>query len=150
MRPSKFRPSMITRALQAAEAMRESPIAAQLKINGFHAAVMQEEAEAMTELRTRAVAAWNAALQATADLGERAGEFTKKYASYCYVVRAITTDAAIRRTHGVKSPGVRRGPMFRRGARVENASGVGEGRVTAESQSAPASASDGAHRGTAQ
>ena len=119
MRPSKFRPSMITLALQAAEAMRDSPLASKLKANGFHAASMQKEAAALSDLHTQAVAARNAAVQATANLSQRAEEFATKYASYCNLVRGLTTDSGLRRKHGVKSPGLRKGPLFRRGPRAK-------------------------------
>ena len=115
MRTSKFRLSMITLALQAAEAMRDSPLASKLKANGFHAASMQKEAAVLSDLHTQAVAARNAAVQATANLSQRA----EKYASYCNLVRGLTNDSGLRRKHGVKSPGLRKGPLFRRGARAK-------------------------------
>ena len=132
MHSSKFRPEMITLALQAAEAMRASPLASKLKANGLHPAIMQTEAEALSALRTAAVVAKNAAVQATADLSARAEEFATRYASYCNLVRGLTTDPGLRRTHGVKSPGVRKGPMFRRGPRAKGASIVAESPAAAE------------------
>jgi hypothetical protein len=52
------------------------------------------------------------------DLGESAREIAATYARYCNLVRALTTDPGLRRVHGVKSPGIRKGPMFRRGAQA--------------------------------
>jgi hypothetical protein len=105
---------MINLALQAAEAMRDSPIASKLKANGFNPALMQKEAEALSELHTQYVAARNEAVQVALKLSERAEAFATKYASYSNLVRALTTDAGLRRKHGVKSLGARKGPMFRR------------------------------------
>ncbi len=114
MTTSKFRPEMITEALQAAEAMRDTPLATKLKANGFTPARMEKEAADLTELQTLAVAARNAAVQATADLAARAGRSAAVLASYANLVRALTVDPGLRRKHGVKSPGLRKGPLFRR------------------------------------
>ena len=118
MRSSKFRPEMIDLALQAAEAMRDSPLASKLEAIGLHPAVMRREAEALTALHVETIVTRNAAMQATSDLSARAEQFAAKYASYCNFVRGMTNDPGLRRVHGVKSPGVRKGPMFRRGPRA--------------------------------
>ncbi len=114
MTTSKFRPEMITEALQAAEAMRDTPLAVKLKANGFTPARMEKAAAELTELQTLAVAARNAAVQATADLSARAEGAAADLASYANLVRALTVDPGLRRKHGVKSLGVRKGPLFRR------------------------------------
>lgn len=119
MRPFKFRPEMITLLRQAAEAMRDSPLASDLKLHGLDPATMETHAERLSDLRTRAIAARNAAVEATAHLGGYASETAATYARYCHLVRGLTSDPGLRRAHGVKSPGVRKGPMFRRGPRVE-------------------------------
>jgi hypothetical protein len=135
MHSSKFRLSMITLALQAAEAMRDSPLASKLKTIGFHPASMQKEAEVLSDLHTQSIAARNAAIQATAILSERAVELAAKYASYCNFVRGLTNDPGLRRTHGVKSPGVRKGPRFRRGSRAKDGATGAEAPSTSTSSS---------------
>lgn len=113
-----FRMSMVSSALLAEEAMRDTPIAAKLKANGFTPATMAKEAQALSALRTQVQTAKAALVQASAALGARSEEFAKVWASYSNLVRALTTDAALRGKHGVKSPGVRKGPMFKRGKRA--------------------------------
>ena len=98
--------------------MRDSPLASKLKAIGFHPASMQQEAEELSALQTRVVSARNAAVQATSELRARAGEFATKYASYCNLVRGLTMDPGLRRKHGVKSPGLRKGPLFHRAPRA--------------------------------
>jgi len=82
-------------------------------------------------------------MQATADLGECAREVAATYARYCSHVRGLTSDPALRRMHGVKSPGQRKGPMFRRGARqgVTNGGAAAE-EAPAQAPGAPFLASD--------
>jgi hypothetical protein len=116
MRPFKFRPEMISNLLQAAESMRDSPLASDLKLHGLDPATMAEHAERLCDLRTRATLAREAAVEATQHLGECAREIATTYARYCNLVRGLTTDPGLRRVHGVKSPGIRKGPSFRRGA----------------------------------
>jgi hypothetical protein len=112
-----FRMSMVTSAQLAAESMRDTPIASKLKANGFTHATMAKEANELSALRTQVQAAKAALVQASAALGARSEEFAAVWASYSNLVRALTTDEALRRKHGVKSPGVRKGPMFRRATR---------------------------------
>jgi hypothetical protein len=151
MKTSKFRPSMITRALQAAEAMRDAPIASKLKSNGFNAAAMQKEAQALSDLRTQALDAKNAALQVTAELSVRGEKFAKMFASYCNQVRALTTDESLRRRLGVKSPGMRKGPAFKRprktGAEAPSTSPTTSTSVVAEPSTKGASPSTGGTNG---
>jgi hypothetical protein len=82
---------------------------------------MAKEVKDLSALRTQVRAAKAALAQATAALGARSEEFAKVWASYSNLVRALTTDEALRSKHGVKSPGSRKGPMFRRAKRVGTA-----------------------------
>ncbi len=113
-----FRMSMVASAQLAEDAMRDTPIASKLKANGFTPATMAKEAQALSTLRTQVQSAKAALVQASAALGARSEEFARMWASYSNLVRALTTDEALRRKHGVKSPGVRKGPMFKRGKRA--------------------------------
>lgn len=114
---SVFRSSMIANATKAAAAMQSSTIAKQLKANGFTAATMSKAASNLTALHDQMETAHNAWLQASAALSAAAQEFEATWSSYCNIVRGITPSAGVRKAHGVPSPGVRKGPQFRRGPR---------------------------------
>ncbi len=109
-----FRKYMVPSASLAEAAMRTSPLAAKLKVNGFTPAIMAKEAAELTALHTNVQVAKAAMLQASAELAARSEAFTQIWAMYSSLVRAFTRDTALRRKHGVTSPGVRKGPMFRR------------------------------------
>ena len=115
---SWFRSSMIVDAQKAATAMQTSAIAKQLKANGFTAATMAKEASDLTSLHAAAEAARSAWLEASAALSAKAQAFDQTWSSYCNIVRGVTSDATTRKAHGVPSPGVRKGPAFKRGPRV--------------------------------
>ena len=112
-----FRNSMIADAQKASTAMHTSTIAKQLKANGFTSATMAAEASAMTDLHATAEAARSAWLQASAALQTKAQSFDDVWSSYCNIVRGVTSDETVRKAHGVASPGVKKGPSFRRGPR---------------------------------
>ena len=113
-----FRKSMVPSAMLAEAAMQSTPLAAKLKANGFTPAVMAKEAEELSALHTKVQVAKAALVQASAALSARAEQFGQIWATYSSFVRAFTKDVALRRKHGVTSPGVRKGPMFRRVKRV--------------------------------
>ena len=131
MKTSTFHPSMISAALQSAEAMRDTPLAARLKANGFTPARMEKDAAELSALQTQALAARNAAVQATAELGARAREAALTFSAYSNLVRALTNDEGLRRKHGVKTPGHRKGPLFHRSRKTADAS-LGSPAATAE------------------
>ena len=114
---SQFRSGMIVDAQKAATAMQSSPIAKQLKANGFTTATMAQAASDLTDLHAKAEAARSAWLTASAALQAKAQEFELTWSSYCNIVRGITSDETTRKAHGVSSPGVRKGPSFKRGPR---------------------------------
>jgi hypothetical protein len=94
---------------------------------------MAQAASEMTDLHAKAEAAHNAWLQASAALSTRAQAFDQTWSAYCNIVRGVTTDATTRKTHGVSSPGVKKGPAFKRGPRAGSA-------TTATAQAAPTAA----------
>jgi hypothetical protein len=112
-----FRSGMIVDAQKAATAMQSSTIAKQLAANGFTAATMSQAASDLTDLQAKAEAARSAWLLASAALSARAQTFDTSWSSYCNIVRGVTTDEVTRKAHGVPSPGVRKGPSFKRGPR---------------------------------
>jgi hypothetical protein len=112
---TNFRTSMIADAQKAATGMQSSTIAKQLAANGFTPATMAQEASDLTDLHAKAEAAHGTWLQASAALQARAQQFEQTWSSYCNIVRGITKDAATRKAHGVSSPGVKKGPSFKRG-----------------------------------
>jgi hypothetical protein len=112
-----FRRGMIPDAQKASTAMQTSPIAKQLKSNGFTTATMAAEASALSNLHAAAAAARNAWLQASAALQTKAQSFDEVWSSYCNIVRGVTSDATTRKAHGVSSPGIRKSPTFKRGPR---------------------------------
>jgi hypothetical protein len=114
---NSFRSDMIVEAQKAATAMATSPIAKQLKTNGFTAATMAQAASNLTDLHDKAQAARSAWLQASAALQSAAATFDQTWSSYCNIVRGITPSETVRKAHGVPSPGAHKGPMFRRGPR---------------------------------
>lgn len=77
---------------------------AALKANGFTSATMAKEAKELSDLRTQVQAAKSALVQASAALGARSEEFATLWASYSNLVRALTTDVALRRKHGAEEP----------------------------------------------
>ena len=113
-----FRTGMIADAQKASTAMQASPIATPLQQNGFTAATMAQAATEMTDLQAKAEAAHTAWLQASAALSTRAQTFDQTWSAYCNIVRGLTTDTTTRKTHGVPSPGVKKGPAFKRGPRT--------------------------------
>jgi hypothetical protein len=127
-----FRSDMIVDAQKAATAMASSPIAKQLKNNGFTAATMAQAASNLTDLHDKAQAAKSAWLQASAALSTAAESFDQTWSSYCNIVRGVTPNETVRKAHGVPSPGVRKGPTFRRGPRKQAA-------TTATAPAAPSS-----------
>jgi hypothetical protein len=118
---NRFTNRMILDAQKASTAMQSSPIAKQLASNGFTPATMAQEASALTDLHAKAEAAHGAWLQASAELGARAEQFDQVWSSYCNIVRGLTPDTTVRKTHGVSSPGIRKGPAFKRGPRKPKA-----------------------------
>jgi len=114
---SQFRSGMIVDAQKAATAMQSSTIAKQLKANGFTAATMTQAASDLTSLHAAAEAARSAWLTASAALQTKAQEFELVWSSYCNIVRGIAPSATVRKAHGVASPGIRKGPTFKRGPR---------------------------------
>jgi hypothetical protein len=112
---------MIADAQKASTAMQSSAFAAKLAANGFTPATMAQEASALTDLHQKAQAAHSAWLQASAALQARAQEFDQLWSSYCNIVRGVTSDTTARKTHGVGSPGVHKGPSFKRGPRKKAA-----------------------------
>jgi len=114
---SQFRSEMIVDAQKAATAIKTSTIAKQLKANGFTTATMVQAASDLTDLHAAAEAARSAWLTASAALQTKAQEFELTWSSYCNIVRGVTSNATIRKAHGVPSPGIRKGPAFRRGPR---------------------------------
>ena len=118
---TKFHRSMVTNALVAEEAMRDTPIAAQLAANGFTPDVMAAEAKALSDLRTQVQMAKAAMIQASAALAARSAEFATKYASYTNLVRGFTPDPALRRKHGVKSLGSHSSRSRKRTSTLANA-----------------------------
>jgi hypothetical protein len=108
---------MVTYAQKASTAMQSSTIAKQLKANGFTAATMAQAASDLTDLHAKAEAARSALLTASAALQAKAQEFELTWSSYCNIVRGITPDATVRKAHGVPSPGLKKGPSFKRGPR---------------------------------
>ena len=60
--------------------------------------------------------------QATAELGARAREAALTFSAYSNLVRALTNDEGLRRKHGVKTPGHRKGPLFHRPRKTADAS----------------------------
>jgi hypothetical protein len=113
-----FRKSMVPSALLAEVAMQSTPLARKLKANGFTPAVMAKEAEDLSALHTKLQVTKTAMMEASAALAARSEAFAQLWATYSNLVRAFTKDVALRRKHGVTSPGVRKGPMFRRVKRV--------------------------------
>lgn len=105
-----FRRTMVDNAHKAANAMRESSLSASLKFHGFTPATMTEAADALTKLHTKVQAAKDALAQASAELQEQAGVFERSWSTYCHLVRGLTHDLAVRRVHGVGTPGVIKGP----------------------------------------
>jgi hypothetical protein len=118
-RPYKFRKSMVSDALKAADALGSSPVASKLKPHGYTPASMTTDARELTELHIRVLAAKAALVQASAALSARGGEFAQKWASFSNLVRGLTSDEALRNALGVQSPGTRKGPLFRRGPRAK-------------------------------
>jgi hypothetical protein len=116
-----FRSTMITDAQKAATAMQSSAYAKQLAANGFTSKAMAQEASDLTDLHAKAEAARGAWLQASAALQAKAQEFDQLWSSYCNIVRGVTSDTTARKTHGVPSPGIRKGPSFKRGPRKKAA-----------------------------
>ncbi len=112
---------LVDHALKAAATIAASPIAKQLAANGFTAATMAQAASDLTDLRSKADAARSAAHQATAALAAREKEIEQMVSSFCNLVRALTTDTAVRKALGVSSPGIAKGPRFRRGPRKKAA-----------------------------
>ena len=112
-----FRSDMIGDAQKAATAMQSSTIGKQLAANGFTAATMSQAASDLTDLQAKAEAARSAWLQASAALSARAQTFDASWSSYCNIVRGVTTDDVTRKAHGVSSPGVKKGPSFKRAPR---------------------------------
>jgi hypothetical protein len=112
-----FRKDMIVDAQNAATAMQSSSIGKQLKTNGFTSASMTQEATDLTDLHQKAQAARAAWLQASAALSTKAQAFDLVWSSYCSIVRGVTPSETVRKAHGVASPGVKKGPQFRRGPR---------------------------------
>src|SRR6266567_7372562 len=102
MKKYVFRMSMVTSAQLAEQSMRDTPIASKLKANGFTPATMAKEASELSALHTEVQAAKTALVQASAALGARSEKFATLWASYSNLVRALTTDEALRRKHGVK------------------------------------------------
>ena len=114
---TKFRSSMISDAQKAATAMQTSSIAQPLQTNGFTSATMAMAASDLTALQQKAQAARSAWLQASAALSTRAEAFDQTWSSFSNIVRGVTADETVRKAHGVSSPGVKKGPSFRRGPR---------------------------------
>jgi hypothetical protein len=114
---NQFRSDMVTDAQKAATAMQTSTIAKQLKANGFTAATMTQAASGLTDLHAKAEAARSAWLTASAALQTAAEQFELTWSSYCNIVRGVTSNATVRKAHGVGSPGVHKGPSFKRGPR---------------------------------
>ncbi|HEY1696420.1 MAG TPA: hypothetical protein VGG39_29865 [Polyangiaceae bacterium] len=114
---TKFRTSMISNSQKAATGMLASPIGPQLQANGFTSATMQQAATDLTSLQSKSAAAHSAWLAASAALSAKAEEFDQTWSSYCNIVRGLTPDTTVRKSHGVPSPGVRKGPTFKRGPR---------------------------------
>jgi hypothetical protein len=114
---SHFRSDMVSDAQKAATAMQTSAIAKQLKANGFTTATMAQAASDLTDLHAKAEAARSAWLTASAALQTKAEEFDLTWSSYCNIVRGVTSNATVRKAHGVASPGIRKGPTFKRGPR---------------------------------
>jgi hypothetical protein len=111
---TKFRNSMIADAQKASNAMQGSKIGKQLKANGFTSATMKKEADDLTALHATAEAAHSTWLEASGDLSARAQSFEQLWSRYCNIVRGTTQDVQVRKAHGVSSPGVRKGPTFKR------------------------------------
>ena len=112
-----FSSSMIADAQKASTAMQSSAVAKQLAANGFTPATMAQEASELSDLHAKAEAAHSAWLLASAALQARAQEFDQTWSSYCNIVRGVTSDTTTRTAHGVGSPGIRKGPSFKRGPR---------------------------------
>jgi hypothetical protein len=74
-------------------------------------------AQAASDLHAKAEAARSAWLTASAALQAKAQEFEATWSSYCNIVRGVTSSATVRKAHGVPSPGIRKGPTFKRGPR---------------------------------
>ncbi len=115
---NRSKASMISDALRAAEKLGSSPLAKALKANGVTPASMTKAAEKLQELVTRAAVAKAAFAEAIAELAKGSKEFATMWSSYSSLVRALTTDVAVRAAHGVASPGRAKGPRFHRAAQT--------------------------------
>lgn len=121
---TKFRNSMISDAQKAATAMQKSPIASKLKANGYTPAVMTKHANELTALHAAAETAHDAWLAAGEALSEKAEEFDLSWSAYCNLVRGLTTSVPTRKAHGVPSPGLHKGPSYKRGPNKKGSSGA--------------------------
>ncbi len=114
---NRLRTAMISDANKASEAMTASAFAKKLASAGFTPASMAKEAKALQDLRTQIDMAKAQLSVASAALDAKAQQFAQTWSTYCNFVRALIPDVALRAQHGVKSPGVLKGPAFRRGPR---------------------------------
>ncbi len=102
---NKFSQTMITDARKAAEMLETVPFAAQIEAHGMTPASMTAQAEKLSQAHTQVQLAKDALRRAVADLANAAKEFAAMWATYSNVVRALTTDVALRQSLGVKSLG---------------------------------------------
>ncbi len=123
---NKFRNSMIEDGLQAASSLKDSPLAQKLASVGITADLMEKFANDLQDLSVSQGAAKAAMIQTTAALEAKAEDFSKLWSSYSSLVRGLTPDIAIRKIHGVKSPSVRKGPMFHRAKKSTMVNSNGE------------------------
>lgn len=113
--------AIVAAALEASEMLGKSPLASKLKAHGFTSAQMAKDAQELLKLRAHYDAMKASLAQAGDELAKKIDELAKKFASYANLVRALTEDVSLRAMHGVASPGIQKGPRFRRTPRVQPA-----------------------------
>ncbi len=113
---NRFKQSMISAALVAAEKLGSSPLAKDLKARGFTPASMTKAAAELQALRARVDVAKSAYAEAVTELAKGAKKFALVWAGYAANVRALTTDVGARAALGVATPG------YVQGRRVRHAS----------------------------
>ncbi len=120
----QFHHGMIDASLKAAEAIRDSKLAPELKRHGFTPASMRQQANTLAELHTRVQMAKDDLASAIAALQTEAKDFAQRWSTYSNLVRGLTSDVALRNEHGVGTPGRRKGPAVHRAPRIAKAAPV--------------------------
>ena len=109
--------TMIADARKAAEMLGSVALAKKIAAHGFTPASMGAQAKKLSELHTQVQIAKDALARAVADLASAAREFATMWATYSNLVRALTTDVALRQSLGVNSLGFSKKPRFHRASR---------------------------------